>query len=245
MHFNIYKEARLSLIILSIVLAISLLFCFFASMFTSMGYKGLRTVTESYAVSFKDLPVIIIDAGHGGEDPGAVDNGLIEKDLNLEIANLINTYMALNGFKTAMTRTDDRLLYNAGEEKQKKHFDIRNRKSFAENFENAVFVSIHMNKFPAEYCKGAQTFYTKLNEKSAVLAENIQNALKLIQSDNKRSTANSGDSIYLLSNLKMPSVLVECGFISNNNEANEFRNSNYKASIALSIYFGIIKYLEI
>ncbi len=244
MRFNIYKEARLSLIILSIILSVSLIFYFLASMFTSMGYKGLRSSNQIEISSSATIPTVIIDAGHGGEDPGAVTNELIEKELNLEISNLLNEILISNGYKTFLTRNDDRLLYNNGEESRKKFYDIRNREKLANSVDNAVFISIHMNKFPASYCKGLQAFYYGGNNEGKLFAESIQNNVKLLQIDNKRIVANSKDTIYLLEKLKMPSTLVECGFISNAKEANLLKSSDYKKALALSIYCGVADYLE-
>ncbi len=244
MRFNIYKEARISLLILSAVMSVALLFYFFASMFTSMGYKGIRTSKSINAVDCKADITVIIDPGHGGEDPGAVDNGLVEKELNLEISYLLNDLLVANGYKTVLTRADDRLLYNNGEENKKKFYDIRNREKLAEQYENAVFISIHMNKFPAEYCKGLQTFYAKSNEESRLLAESVQKNIVQLQPENKRIIADGEDTIYLLANLKMPSVLVECGFVSNISEANMLKDSDYKKALAMSIYCGIAEYLE-
>lgn len=244
MRFNIYKEARLSLIILSIILSVSLIFYFLASMFTSMGFKGLRTGNQIEICSSVIIPTVIIDAGHGGEDPGAVSNELIEKELNLEISNLLNEIIISNGYKTFLTRNDDRLLYNNGEESRKKFYDIRNREKLANGVDNAVFISIHMNKFPASYCKGLQAFYYGGNNEGKLFAESIQNKVKSLQIDNKRIVANSKDTIYLLEKLKMPSTLVECGFISNAKEASLLKNSDYKKALALSIYCGVADYLE-
>lgn len=244
MRFNIYREARLSLLILSIILSICVVFCLVASMFTSMGYKGLMTSKIVNNSSNNSLPIVIIDAGHGGEDPGAVANGLIEKDLNLEIAKMISQILKANGYKTHLTRDDDRLLYNTGEENRKKHFDIRNRIKIASEFDEAIFVSVHMNKFPAEYCKGLQAFYNNENESGKKLAELIQNNVKKLQTENHRVIADGKDSIYLLEELEIPATLIECGFLSNFEEANLLNNDNYKLSLAMSIYCGIADYME-
>ena len=243
MRFNIYKEARLSLVILSLVLLVTLLFYFVATMFTSMGYKGLRAVKVIDNIAVK-MPVVIIDAGHGGEDPGAVSNGLVEKELNLEIAKLLNEILTSNGYRTYLTRSDDRLLYANGEEERKKYYDVRNREKIANSFDNAIFISVHMNKFPAEYCKGLQSFFNGSNEEGRRLAESIQDNIKHLQKDNKRVVADSKNTIYLLEKLKMPATLVECGFISNEYEAGLLKNSDYKAVLTMSIYCGIAKYLE-
>lgn len=244
MRFNIFKEARISLLILSALISISLLFYFIASMFTSMGYKGLRVSNDIDGLSDSCKPIIVLDAGHGGEDPGAVCNGLIEKDLNLEIVKLVNDLLKANGYQTYLTREDDRLLYKSGEENRKKYFDIRNREKIANSFEDAVFISVHFNKFPAEYCNGFQAFYHGDNVLGKILAQSIQNSSRLIQPDNKRVAADSKTAIYLLEHLKMPSTLVECGFLSNEYEADLLKNSDYKVALAMSIYCGIVDYLE-
>ena len=244
MRFNIYREARLSLLILSIVILISFAFCILASMFTSMGYKGLRTESKDVIIYDNNLPVIIIDAGHGGEDPGAVDNGLTEKDLNLEFANILEKILSANGYKTYLTRSDDRLLYNTGEEKRKKYYDIRNRLEFARRFDNAIFVSIHMNKFAASYCEGFQAFYGDKNQSGKILAECIQKSVLKLQTDNHRTIKNGKDTIFLLENLERPATLIECGFISNSREAGLLKNGDYKLSLVMSIFCGIANYME-
>ncbi len=244
MKTNIYKEARISIYILTCIMVITLLFYVFASMFTSVGYKGLRRAKSANLSVASEPLTVVIDAGHGGEDPGAVDNGLIEKELNLDVAIRLNDILSSSGYQTALTRTDDTLLYKQGEEDRKKYHDVRNRETFAEEFDNSIFVSIHMNKFSAEYCKGLQTFYSNNNEKSKILAESIQGNSRLLQTDNNRVIKSGNETIYLLENLEMPSILIECGFISNKKEASLLSNPEYRKALAFSIYCGIVEYLE-
>ena len=242
MRSNAFKEARLGLLILSLLLVVLLLFYFFASMFTSMGYSGFRLAKNASYVD-EEL-VIIIDPGHGGEDPGAVANGMIEKSLNLSLANSLNQFLLVNGYKTVMTRNDDVLLYNSGEENKKKYYDLRNREAIAKEYANSIFVSIHMNKFPISSCKGLQTFYSSNNDSSIELAKSIQSNSRILQIDNKREVKEGSESIYLLKNLNMPTVLVECGFISNETEAEMLTSHEYKTALALTIYCGIAEHLE-
>ena len=244
MRFNIYKEARFSLIVLSIIILLTLLFYFLASMFTSMGYDAFRANSIKSNVQEKRQITVILDAGHGGEDPGAVANGLIEKKLNLEIVNLINEILLINNYTTHLTRNDDTLLYKSGEEDRKKFYDIRNREEIANSIEDSIFVSIHMNKFSAEYCKGLQVFYNKTNTEGRLLAESIQCHTKLLQADNKRIASEKSDSIYLIQSLKMPAALIECGFISNAYESALLKDARYKIALAMSIYYGIANYME-
>lgn len=243
MRFNIYKESRVSLYLLSLILSAVLLFYFVASMFTSMGYKKSRT-SNLQTFTVQQYPIIIIDAGHGGEDPGAVANEQIEKELNLEISLILKHLFESCGYEVVLTRDDDKLLYFEGEHNKKKYHDLRNRVQVANNYNNSVFVSIHMNKYSAEYCKGLQTFYTTRNPQSIILAESIQENVRFLQADNKRTIKDSKDTIYILQNIKSPSVLIECGFLSNIEEANLLKDTKYKVSLSLSIYSGITEYTE-
>ena len=241
MRSNVFREARIGLFVLALIMLFSLLFYFFASMFTSMGYGGLRL---SKSVSTDDKQVIVLDAGHGGEDPGAVANGLIEKELNLHISRTINSLLQSNGYTTVLTRNDDTLLYNTGQENKKKYYDLRNREAIANEYRNSIFISLHMNKFPMQSCKGLQVFYSSNNESSYKLAQSVQESARILQIDNKREVKEGNESIYLLENLKMPSVLIECGFISNDIESEMLELEEYRTALALSIYCGIAEYLE-
>ncbi len=242
MRSNIFREAKISLCILSLVLAAATVFYFIASMFTAMGYEAFKKANADIT-SGEDL-TIIIDPGHGGEDPGAVANNLIEKELNLEVAGYLNELLRASGYISVMTRTEDLLLYNQGEEGKKKYYDVRNREVMAESYDNPVFISIHMNKFPQEYCKGLQVFYSSNNENSIKLAEAIQSNITLLQPDNNRKIKIGNDSIYLMDNLDMPAVLVECGFLSNSTEASLLKDKNYKLAMAISLYCSISEFAE-
>lgn len=244
MQTNSFKEARISLYIVAILLSVSLIFYFFASMFTTMGISALRRAQKADSDAGSDLPIIIIDAGHGGEDPGACANGLEEKSLNLEIALAVKEYLSEFGYSVVLTRNADVMLYNRGEEDKKKYYDVRNREAVAESYGNAVFVSIHFNKFPIESCAGLQTFYSNNNDKSILLAESIQSNALLLQKENKRTVKCGNESIYLMKSLDIPAVLIECGFLSNPNEAALLKTEKYKKALTLSIYCGIAEFLE-
>ncbi len=243
---NSYKEAKISLYIIGAIMFVVIIFYFVASMFTSMGYKGLREARDANADQFSNYKnvIIVVDAGHGGEDPGATANGLVEKDLNLDIANRLNQMLLSFGYDTLLTRSEDVLLYNPNEEGRKKYHDLRNREAIAENCENALFVSIHMNKFPLEACKGLQTFYSDNNTESIKIAQSIQENAKLLQNYNNREVKCGNDTIYLMKNLDMPAVLIECGFISNTEEASLLSDSKYRDALVFSIYCGLSEYLE-
>ncbi len=245
MRSNIYKEARIGIYILAITLFIAMLFYLFTSIFTSMGYKAFQKSKEvNQTDSSLSNYVIVIDPGHGGEDPGASGNGLTEKDLNLDISLTLNELLNAAGYTTVLTRQTDVLLYNTGEENRKKYHDLKNREAIAEKYGNAIFISVHMNKFPAEYCKGLQTFYSENSQESILLAESLQSNAKLLQPDNKRAIKSGNETIYLLKNLDIPSVLVECGFLSNTEEANLLSGNDYRNALSLTLYCGIVEYLE-
>lgn len=191
---------------------------------------------------------VIVDAGHGGEDGGAVaDDNTLEKDINLDIALKLQEILNLYGFRVIMTRNEDVMTCddNLKTQREKKISDIRNRFEIINDNPDAVFVSIHQNNFYDNLQKGVQVFYSPNNIKSKTLADKIQNSfVSTIQPDNKRLTKKSGTNIYLLYHSKIPSVLVECGFLSNNTDLNNLKNDVYRTKTALIIADGIIKYFE-
>lgn len=191
---------------------------------------------------------VIIDAGHGGADGGAVGtDGGAEKVINLEISQYLEKMLNSYGVKTKMTRTTDDSIHSedAGTLREKKVSDIHNRMSIMENTKNCVFVSIHQNKFSNSALWGTQVFYSPNTTESAELADLIQsNVRNIIQPDNKRVIKKSGSSIYLLYNAKKTAVLVECGFVSNPEENNKLKNPNYQQQMAFSIACGIMEYLN-
>jgi N-acetylmuramoyl-L-alanine amidase len=244
---NKFFEPRLFLLSILFVLVAVLIVYFVASMITSVGYQSSSNANEIFIdkeMNSAGKITIIIDAGHGGEDPGAVSFGISEKDLNLSVANHLASYLKISGYNVVMTRTDDRLLYNDGEEDQKKYFDLYNRVLFAESCGDAIFVSVHMNKYPLESCKGLQTFYSEKNVQSISLAESVQESSRLLASDNNRQIKSSQDSIFLLNKLTIPSVLIECGFISNRIEATLLSDQVYQKKLAFVISCGIINFIK-
>ena len=190
-----------------------------------------------------DAPVLIIDAGHGGEDAGAIAfDGTLEKDLNLKIASLVKVLCDLNGTNAVMTRDDDRLLYDHYGDLddytgQKKLYDLKNRVKITKEHESPVYLGIHMNKFTQEKYSGVQVYYSKNSDKSEIFARSIQNSAKrFLQKDNNRTVKSAGSSIYVLHSLDCPAVLVECGFLSNEKELENLKNEDYQAQLALILF---------
>ena len=186
---------------------------------------------------------IIIDAGHGGEDGGASSaDGTKEKDLNLSVALNLGKLLESDGYKVIYTRSDDSMLYTSSEG-SKKMQDLKNRLNIAKENEEAIFISIHMNKFSQEKYSGLQVFYSTNNNTSRELANIIQtNTHKFQQNKNNRETKTAGSNIYLLHNIKNPAVLVECGFLSNIEECEKLKDEIYRKEIALVIYSSVIEF---
>lgn len=189
-------------------------------------------------------PCVIIDAGHGGDDPGKVGiNGALEKDLNLEIAKLVKKYLEADDIKVIMTREDDGGLYEA-HASNKKVQDMKERIKVIEENSPLVTVSIHQNSYPEEYVHGAQVFYYTNSIEGKKLADKIQNRLVTgLDTENKRQIK-ANDSYYLLKKTKSPIVIVECGFLSNQKEAEKLSSKDYQEELAWEIHLGIIQYLN-
>ncbi|MFZ5966753.1 MAG: N-acetylmuramoyl-L-alanine amidase CwlD [Bacillota bacterium] len=190
--------------------------------------------------------VIVIDAGHGGIDGGAVGrNGVLESHINLEIALKLRRLLEESGAMVILSRDEDMGLYSdQGTIRNKKNEDLRNRKTLIEESHADIFVSIHLNSFPQAQYYGAQTFYPRNCEKSKKLAEHIQEELiRVLNNGNTRESKVKSD-VYLMKNTTIPTVLVECGFLSNANEEKMLQDSTYQEKVAWSIYIGIIRYFQ-
>ena len=234
---------------ISIILFILLISFFTVTAFVSSSGYAQRTAAELSEKAEKvfreeGAPVLtlIIDPGHGGEDPGAVANGVSEKDLNLAISLKLRDFLALSDCNVVMSRTDDRLLYAEGESGRKKFYDLRNRLALSEEYPNSVFISIHQNKFPVEKYSGLQVFYSLKNNGGKELADLIQQCSRLVQPTNSRQTK-PGTNIFILENIEAPAVIVECGFISNPEEAASLCDSDYTDRLACAVCFGILQYI--
>ena len=187
---------------------------------------------------------VIIDAGHGGRDGGAVaDDGTLEKNLNLAVAKRLEGLLHSADVRVVMTRCEDIELASPNSD-HKKRDDLNARLAITEDYENAILVSIHMNKFPIAKYSGLQVYYSPNHEGSLTLAEQIQADSLSLKEDNDRSVKAAGDSIYLLSHAEIPAVLVECGFLSNPEELSLLKTEDYQQKLAMSLYTSIISYLS-
>ena len=186
-----------------------------------------------------NLPTVIIDAGHGGEDGGAIGkNGAYEKDVNLTIALKLKEKLCALGIPCALTRSTDVLLYdrNVDYEGRKKKLDLLARKEFAEKYENAVFISIHQNSYPKEQYSGFQVYFSPNDPTSRELAISLErNVRDALQPNNRRVCKEADSSIYLLDKLCCPAVLVECGFLSNSEECRLLCDEDYQNKLCEAI----------
>jgi len=205
---------------------------------------GLYSFKKGYYISvFKTVPimnkVVVIDAGHGGPDPGKPGKyGKDEDELNLEIAQKLRELIEESGGIVVMTREDDTLSDSSLSK------DLKNRVVKANEVIADVLISIHLNSFSQSKYKGAQVFYQNNSEKGKLLAELIQQELRnTLDPDNDRM-AKSSNSYYLLRNAKMPAVIVECGFMSNPEEEKLLNDEKYQYKIAWAIYKGLIHYFQ-
>ncbi len=186
---------------------------------------------------------VVIDAGHGGRDGGAVgDDGTLEKHLNLAVAVKLQALLETADVNVVMTRGDDRELASP-DSAHKKRDDLSARLALAQEYENAVFVSIHMNKFPVEKYSGLQVYYSKNHEGSRILAETIQRGALTLREENRRTVKAAGEGIFLLEHMTIPAVLVECGFLSNYEERELLKTEAYQTKLAMSIYCSLLSYL--
>lgn len=212
----------------------------------SCNYIPTNTLPANTLATENNRPNIIIDCGHGGEDGGAVSpKGLLEKDVNLYIGLSLRNFLIQSGFSVTMIRSDDKSL--ADENKitlrEKKVSDLHNRAKIVNSDKNNILISVHQNMFEDSRYFGAQVFYSDNNAYSKMLAENIRSAFKgLLQKDNERQCKASSDSIYILKNSEVPSVLVECGFLSNPEEENKLHTQEYRDQLAFCIYAGFLEY---
>ena len=187
---------------------------------------------------------IVIDAGHGGVDAGTVAaDGTPEKDINLAVALNLYDFLNVCGIQCKLIRDDDSEYYPNGIDRSRS--DLYNRLDFVNSVDNAVLVSIHQNFFDDPSQWGMQVWYTANEDTSKALADNILNNTKMfIQPENTRKNKASDNSYYILYKASVPSVMVECGFMSNLQEVANLKSDIYRKHIACTITLGISQYIN-
>lgn len=188
---------------------------------------------------------VVIDPGHGGIDPGKVGiNGALEKDINLAIALKLKTFLEMSDVNVILTRDSDVGLY--GETSvNKKVEDLKNRVQLIDSAEAVVAVSIHQNSYTQEYVNGAQVFYYAGSQEGEYIASIIQEKMREILNPNNQRMIKDNQSYYLLTETKTPTVIVECGFLSNYEEAEQLCDAWYQEKVAWAIHMGIVEYLNV
>ncbi|MCI9575821.1 MAG: N-acetylmuramoyl-L-alanine amidase [Clostridiales bacterium] len=206
----------------------------------------VRVADQASTMAQGEKRTIILDAGHGGEDGGTSSkSGLLEKDINLSIAQKLQALLVSSGFEVIMIRDTDVAVgdANLSTVKERKVSDLKKRLQIMNEHPDALFISIHQNHFEQSQYHGTQVFYSANHEAGKLLADSIQSSVvSLLQSDNNRVTKAAEKSIYLLWNSKTPSVIVECGFLSNETEAQKLSEQSYQKQMAFSIFCGILNY---
>ena len=210
---------------------------------------SFRKLEEAMPTSLSRLtrPTILLDAGHGGEDGGAVGvDGIVEKNINLSIAQDLRDLLVMNGYTVVMTRDSDISIYDAGMEtlREKKVSDLENRLGLMKEYPGCIFISIHQNQFGSPVYSGTQVFYSPNSQTSQELAQIIQqHAKEDLDKENNRTIKEVGDEIYLLWNAPTTAVLVECGFLSNPEEAYKLVDEEYQKRVAFMIFDSLNEYL--
>ena len=210
----------------------------------------MALVNEQNSVDVSNLEdessdkIIVLDAGHGGEDGGAVSSsGVVESDINLQFTKKLKDILSLNGYKIVMTREDNSDLADKSIEtiSGRKKSDMHRRLDIYNSHIQNVAISIHQNIFPADSCKGTQVFYSTQTQSGKVLADNITDTVKkYLQPDNERLSKPTSGSIFLLDNAKIPAVIVECGFLSNSEEIKLLCDKEYQKKFSYCVFLGLL-----
>lgn len=189
-------------------------------------------------------PVLVLDAGHGGKDPGKVGiNGILEKDINLSIVKKLQSLLEKEGFTIYLTRDSDQLLAPLTSTSQKKD-DMIARIKMVSDINPFFTISIHQNSFTDPSTCGPQVFFYKDSEASATMAHVLQDVLNTQLTPEKNRAPQANQNYYLLTRTPTPTVIVECGFLSNPTEADLLAQDSYQEKVAHAIFLGIMSYYE-
>ncbi len=194
-----------------------------------------------------DKPTVVLDAGHGGLDSGAVGvNGTLEKNVNLSIVLTLRDMLELSGFNVVLTRDEDISIYDPGVTgiRNQKLNDMDNRLKIIQSHPDSVFLCIHQNNYTDPLYFGGQMFYNNNNPNNRSLAQIMQNRFAQLQPGNDREIKLTGDELFLLKSNPNPSLMIECGFLSNPDEEAKLSTWEYQQKVAFTIYSGLMEYLD-
>lgn len=219
------------------------LLLFFTAFSTMMWAGSLRTPEPVFSVKAANDPIVVIDAGHGGEDGGAVSpGGVKESDINLEIAQKVNELLRFTGIRTAMIRREDSMVADSGlaTMRERKVSDIHNRVATVNEMPNACLLSVHQNSLPSStVTHGAQAFW---NENAEIWAQVTQELFNTSINDRPKEPRKIPSSIYLMNHVAVPAVLVECGFLSNPQETELLQTESHQMKLATTISAGYLRW---
>ncbi len=221
-----------------------IIFTFVFTFVTCVGINYMmRDVVDISSNISSNRVNLVIDAGHGGIDAGTigVDNAN-EKDINLSIALMLYDFAMVSGISSFLVRDGDYLVYSDNDDKSRS--DLYNRMDYINSIENSSLISIHQNHFQDNSEWGMQIWYSPNDDKSKIMADNILEITKSnLQSDNTRLNKKSDSSYYLLYKAQVPSIMVECGFMSNSDENKKLQDNKYQKQLAYSIMLGFSEYI--
>lgn len=224
---------------LELIMSVALILCAFL-----LAGRGWEMALGERVTEGTDQKVVAVDAGHGGRDPGKVGvDGCLEKDLNLEIAKKVQAILEQQDIKVIMIRDTDKGLYEE-QTSNKKVQDMKNRCALINETEPDCVVSIHQNSYHEEYVSGAQVFYYSSSAEGEALAEALQSELISYADPENHRQAKANDSYYLLKKTEAPIAIVECGFLSNWEEAAKLQDDGYQSRVAWAVSMGILTYLN-
>lgn len=187
---------------------------------------------------------IVIDPGHGGNDPGKVAiNSALEKDVNLAIALKLKKYLEQEDMEVVMTRQEDKGLYEETDSNKKVH-DMKNRLAIMEGAKPALVVSVHQNSYPEESVSGVQVFYYRDSAEGKRAALLMQEQMIATLQPAKEREAKENSTYYILKKTTVPTIIVECGFLSNQEEADRLTSEDYQERVAWAIHLGIMRYIN-
>lgn len=224
--------------IITVITVFVLTFCI------SIGINNIFQTVKTANTYSSNKTNLVIDAGHGGIDAGTIGvDGTSEKVINLSIAQKLYDFASVSGISCNLVRDGDYLVYNDNSDKSRS--DLYNRMDYINSIHNSTLISIHQNHFENEAEWGTQIWYSPNDDLSKILADNILSVTKdFLQKENRRENKKSDNSYYLLYKAQVPSVMVECGFMSNNEENSKLQDDNYQSKMAYSIMLGFCDYLS-
>lgn len=249
------ERARLHPLPFPVRIAVALfVFLLAAALFAAFAWRLFGKEIPEFAVGgtgaaageTETLRTVVLDPGHGGSDPGAISaGGVKEKDLNLALAEKTAAILRAEGVRVVMTRETDEMLRSASGRGGAKAQDLLGRVETARGAGgDSVFVSIHMNSLPAANTRGLQVFYSANDPRSQVLAQALQDLTRAaLQPENARQIKKAGSSIFVLDRLEIPAVLVECGFLSNEEDTLLLCDPDYQTRLAAVLAASILGFL--